>query len=96
MDKIVINLIKLLNKRENMDKDIYSTKEYFEKLDKYFRATNYLSVAQLYLLRNPLLEEKLTREDVKKKIVGHWGTVPGQNFVYTHCNRVITKYDLQR
>ena len=77
-----------------MDKDIYSTKEYFNTLNKYFRAVNYLSATQLYLLDNPLLEEKLTEEHIKKKIIGHWGTVPGQNFVYTHCNRVINKYDL--
>lgn len=69
-------------------------KEYIEKLDKYFRACNYLSVAQLYLLDNPLLKEPLKPEHVKKKIVGHWGTVPGQNFVYAHLDRVINKYDL--
>jgi len=72
----------------------FDSKEYFEKLDKYFRATNYLSVAQLYLLDNPLLKEPLKEAHVKRKIVGHWGTVPGQNFVYAHCNRVINKYDL--
>lgn len=72
----------------------YNSKEYFEKLDQYFRATNYLSVAQLYLLDNPLLKEPLSVKHIKKKIVGHWGTVPGQNFVYAHCNRVINKYDL--
>ena len=64
------------------------------KMDKYFRAANYLSACQLYLLENPLLKEPLTREMVKKKIVGHWGTVPGQNFVYTHLNRAIKRYDL--
>ena len=64
------------------------------KLDAYFRAVNYLSVGQLYLLDNPLLRKPLTRSDIKKKIVGHWGTVPGQNFVYTHLNRIINKYDL--
>jgi len=74
--------------------DKFSTDSYFEKLEKYFRAVNYVSAAQLYLLDNPLLERPLKAEDVKKKIVGHWGTVPGQNFVYTHCNRVINKYDL--
>ena len=74
--------------------DKFSSKNYFEKLNRYFNAANYLSVAQLYLLKNPLLEEKLKREDVKKKIIGHWGTVPGQNFVYAHCDRVINKYDL--
>ena len=63
-------------------------------MDAYLRAVNYLSACQLYLLDNPLLKEPLTREMVKKKIVGHWGTVPGQNFVYTHLNRVIKLYDL--
>ncbi|MBR1376299.1 MAG: phosphoketolase family protein [Bacilli bacterium] len=65
-----------------------------EKLDAYFRAANYLSACQLYLLDNPLLKRDLRHEDIKKKIVGHWGTVPGQNFIYTHLNRIITKYDL--
>lgn len=65
-----------------------------EKMDKYFNAANYLSVGQLYLLDNPLLREPLKWEHIKSKIVGHWGTVPGQNFVYTHLNRVINKYDL--
>ena len=63
-------------------------------LDKYFRVSNYLSACQLYLLDNPLLKEPLKRKDIKKKIVGHWGTVPGQNFIYTHLNMVIKKYDL--
>ena len=70
------------------------TDEYLEKMNAYWRAANYLSAAQLYMLDNPLLREPLTREQVKKKIVGHWGTVPGQNFVYTHLNRVIKRYDL--
>jgi len=65
-----------------------------ELLDAYFRASNYLSVGQLYLLDNPLLKRKLSLEDIKRKLVGHWGTVPGQNFVYTHLNRIIKKYDL--
>jgi len=63
-------------------------------LNRYFNAANYLSVAQLYLRDNPLLERPLEINDIKKKIVGHFGTVPGQNFIYTHLNRVITKYDL--
>lgn len=71
----------------------YSSNEYFATLDKYFRASNYLTVAQLYLMKNPLLREPLSMDDIKKKIVGHWGTCSGQNFIYTHCNRVITKYD---
>lgn len=65
-----------------------------EILDGYFRAVNYLSAGQLYLLDNPLLKRPLIKEDIKKKIVGHWGTVPGQNFIYTHLNRIINKYDL--
>ena len=75
-------------------KSIYDKKEYFEKMDRYFDAVNYLSVAQLYLLKNPLMRKPLSKEDIKKKIVGHWGTCAGQNFVYTHLNRVIKKYDL--
>ncbi len=63
-------------------------------LDAYFRACNYLSVGQLYLLDNPLLKRPLEFGDLKKNIVGHWGTTPGQNFIYTHLNRVIKKYDL--
>lgn len=70
------------------------TKEEINKLDAYFRASNYLSACQLYLLDNPLLKRKLCKEDIKRNIVGHWGTVPGQNFIYTHLNRIIKKYDL--
>ena len=64
------------------------------KLDKYLRAANYLSACQLYLLDNPLLKRELRIEDIKRNIVGHWGTVPGQNFIYVHLNRIINKYDL--
>ena len=63
-------------------------------LNRYFNAVNYLSVAELYLKDNPLLERPLEINDIKKKIVGHFGTVPGQNFIYTHLNRIINKYDL--
>ena len=72
----------------------YSSKTYLAKLDAYWRATNYISVGQLYLKDNPLLRETLKDEDVKVKPIGHWGTIPGQNFIYAHLNRVITKYDL--
>ena len=65
-----------------------------KKIDAYFRAANYLSVGQLYLLDNPLLKRKLSMKDIKPNIVGHWGTAPGQNFIYVHLNRVIKKYDL--
>ncbi|MGI5984513.1 MAG: phosphoketolase family protein [Clostridiales bacterium] len=68
--------------------------EILNKMDAWWRASNYLSACQLYLVDNPLLREKLVPEQVKKKIVGHWGTVPGQNFIYTHLNRVIKQYDL--
>ena len=70
------------------------TPELLEKMNRYWDAVNYLSAGQLYLLDNPLLREPLTKEHIKKKIVGHWGTVPGQNFIYVHLNRVIKKYDL--
>ena len=63
-------------------------------LHAWWRASNYLAAGQLYLLENPLLREPLKPEHIKRKIVGHWGTVPGQNFIYTHLNRVIKKYDL--
>jgi xylulose-5-phosphate/fructose-6-phosphate phosphoketolase len=64
------------------------------KMDAYWRAANYLSVGQIYLYDNPLLREPLTLAHVKPLVVGHWGTVPGQNFIYVHLNRVIKKYDL--
>ncbi len=70
------------------------TPSLLKKMNGYFRAANYLSACQLYLLDNPLLKRPLEEKDIKKKIVGHWGTVPGQNFVFVHCNRVIKKYDL--
>ena len=62
--------------------------------DAYFRATNYLSVGQIYLLENPLLKEPLTLEHVKPRLLGHWGTTPGLNIIYVHLNRMIKKYDL--
>ena len=70
------------------------TKEEILDIDAYFRAVNYLSLGQLYLLDNPLLKRKLQRSDIKPNVVGHWGTAPGQNFIYTHLNRIIKKYDL--
>lgn len=70
------------------------TDELLNKMDAYWRAANYLSAGQLYLLDNPLLKKPLTNDMIKKKIVGHWGTVPGQNFVYVHLNRAIKRYDL--
>ena len=64
------------------------------RLHAYWRATNYLSVGQIYLRDNPLLREPLTLAHVKHKLLGHWGTTPGQNFIYVHLNRVINKFDL--
>ncbi|WP_428543016.1 phosphoketolase family protein [Rhodopila sp.] len=64
------------------------------RMDAYWRAANYLSVGQIYLYDNPLLREPLTLDHVKPLVVGHWGTTPGQNFIYVHLNRVIKKYDL--
>ena len=69
-------------------------KDEIEKINLYFNAANYLSACQLYLLDNPLLKRPLERKDIKKKIVGHWGTVPGQNFIYVHLNRVIKENKL--
>ena len=65
-----------------------------QAIDAYWRAANYLSVGQIYLYDNPLLREPLTRAHIKPVLVGHWGTTPGQNFIYVHLNRVIKKYDL--
>lgn len=70
-----------------------SNKE-LENIKAFVRATDYLSVAQLYLKDNPLLREKLTMEHIKPNVVGHWGTAPGQNFIYAHLNRIIKKYKL--
>ena len=68
--------------------------EELRKIDAYWRAANYLAVGQIYLYANPLLREPLTLAHVKPLIVGHWGTVPGQNFLYAHLNRVIKEHDL--
>ncbi len=64
------------------------------KIDAYWRASNYLAVGQIYLLDNPLLREPLKLEHVKPRLLGHWGTTPGQNFIYVHLNRIIKQYDL--
>ena len=72
----------------------YLSEGELEQINAYWRAANYLTACQLYLLDNPLLERPLKDSDIKKKIVGHWGTCPGQNFIYTHLDRVIKKNDL--
>ncbi len=70
------------------------SEEELNRLDAWWRASNYLTACQLYLLDNPLLRRPFTEQDIKKTIVGHWGTCPGQNFIYTHLNRVIKRDDL--
>src|SRR6188472_1478387 len=64
------------------------------RIDAWWRAANYLSVGQIYLLDNPLLREPLAAEHVKPRLLGHWGTTPGLNFIYAHMNRVIRRDDL--
>ncbi len=76
-----------------MNSPILSTEE-LRKIDAYWRATNYVSVGQLYLRENPLLKEPLKMSHIKSMLLGHWGTTPGQNFIYVHLNRVIKKYNL--
>ena len=68
--------------------------ELLRKMNAYWRAANYLSAGQIYLYDNPLLKKPLTLEHVKPRLLGHWGTTPGLNFLYAHLNRIIGKYDL--
>ncbi len=70
------------------------SKDDLGRIDRYWRAANYLSVGQIYLLDNPLLKEPLTLEHVKPRLLGHWGTTPGLNFIYAHLNRLIRQHDL--
>src|SRR5438067_4042803 len=70
------------------------TQEELSKINAYWRAANYLSVGQIYLYKNPMLREPLKMEHIKPRLLGHFGTTPGLNFVYVHFNRVIKKYDL--
>ena len=70
------------------------TPDMLKRMDAYWRAANYLSVGQIYLRGNPLLREPLRLEHVKHMLLGHWGTTPGQNFIYVHLNRIIREFDL--
>jgi len=70
------------------------SKKLLDRMNAYWRAANYLSVGQLYLRDNPLLREPLKLSQIKSMLLGHWGTTPGQNFIYVHLNRVIKKFDL--
>ena len=83
-----------VNKEESITKANTLSPELLHKMNAYWRAANYLSVGQIYLYDNPLLKEPLKLSHVKPIVVGHWGTTPGQNFIYVHLNRVIKKYDL--
>ncbi len=71
-----------------------ATAEELRRMDAYWRAANYLAVGQIYLYDNPLLRAPLTLAHVKPLVVGHWGTTPGQSFIYVHLNRVIKAFDL--
>ena len=70
------------------------TADELDKIDAYWRAANYLSVGQIYLFDNPLLREPLKQEHVKPRLLGHWGTTPGLNFIYVHLNRLIKNNDV--
>ncbi len=83
----------MLDQSKTLRKETLSP-DLLNKIDSYWRAANYLSVAQIYLYDNPLLKRPLKLSDIKPLVVGHWGTTPGQNFIYVHLNRVIKKYDL--
>jgi xylulose-5-phosphate/fructose-6-phosphate phosphoketolase len=78
---------------EREEADVLSRQE-LSRLDAYWRAANYLSVGQIYLLDNPLLRETLKPEHIKPRLLGHWGTTPGLNFIYAHLNRIIKVHDL--
>ncbi|SPP63146.1 phosphoketolase family protein [Nitrospira lenta] len=78
----------LLTKKKPLTQDV------LKKMDAYWRAANYLSVGQIYLYDNPLLKKPLTRAHIKPRLLGHWGTTPGLNFIYLHLNRVIAQHDL--
>ena len=77
-----------------MSTEPYLPENVVAKIDAYWRAANYLSIGQIYLYDNPLLKRPLSQNDIKPLLMGHWGTSPGQNFIYVHLNRIITQYDL--
>src|SRR5712691_4904693 len=79
--------------RTSVDTGILSAVE-LRKIDAYWRAANYLSVGQIYLYENPLLTEPLKIDHIKPRLLGHWGTTPGLNFIYVHFNRLIKQHDL--
>jgi xylulose-5-phosphate/fructose-6-phosphate phosphoketolase len=81
-------------KKEGTVKEEAPSAEDLGAIDAYWRAANYLSVGQIYLYDNPLLKEPLRKDHVKPRLLGHWGTTPGLNFIYVHLNRVIRAHDL--
>ena len=92
--KAVSKQVKVLRTKEEVSKVNPLSDELLRKINAYWRAANYISVGQIYLYDNPLLKRPLRLKDVKHLLLGHWGTTPGQNFIYVHLNRVINKYNL--
>ncbi len=84
----------MMNAKQPDETDKPLSPDLLQKMDAYWRAANYVSVGQIYLYDNPLLKRPLALSDVKHMLLGHWGTTPGQNFIYVHLNRVIKKYNL--
>jgi xylulose-5-phosphate/fructose-6-phosphate phosphoketolase len=82
----------MTNKKEKTHRTLNKTE--LQRINAYWRAANYLSVGQIYLLDNPLLKKPLKSTHIKRRLLGHWGTTPGLNFIYVHLNRIIKKYDL--
>src|SRR5438270_5899787 len=83
-----------LRRRLQLESGGLLSSDLLRKMDAYWRAANYLSVGQIYLYDNPLLKQPLKREHIKPRLLGHWGTTPGLNFIYVHLNRVIKEKDL--
>ena len=88
MEPVVLNEADAALRQEEL------SAEMIRKMDAYWRAANYLSVGQIYLYDNPLLEKPLQLSDIKPRLLGHWGTTPGLNFIYVHLNRIINEYGL--
>src|SRR6266567_2669673 len=93
-DRHLVRLKSNEGRRAMSTKETPLAPELLRQMDAYWRAANYLSVGQIYLYDNPLLKESLKLEHVKPRLLGHWGTTPGQNFIYVHLNRLITQDDL--
>ncbi|MEJ2103244.1 MAG: phosphoketolase family protein [Ignavibacteriaceae bacterium] len=92
--KVATKNRKTVNTKKKKSSKTALSNELLKKMHAYWRAANYISVGQIYLYDNPLLKKPLTIKDIKRMLLGHWGTTPGQNFIYVHLNRIIKKYDL--